>query len=404
MPNPRHDFYKLWAGQTISEIGSRITREGLPLTAVLVLNATATQMGVLAAAGGAAVLLFSLAAGVIADRMRRRPLMIVADLGRAALLATIPLAAAFGAISFLQLLIVAVLTGILTVQFDVAYQSYLPAIVPREDLFEGNRRLSMSSATAEIAGPALTGILIKWITAPIAILLDAISFVFSAISIWAIRTSEPILVPAPHESIWHEASEGARTIANHPVLRALALRSISAFLAFGTFQTLYLLYAIRVLHFNTATLGILISLGGVSSMAGAYFSDRVTRKFGMGQTLVASALLSGVANLLVPLAAHDLHYAALCMGLAQLIGDAGFTIYFVNETTLRQQMVRDDLLGRVNAAMQLASRGVLPLGALLGGLLAGPLGISGALWVASAGVLASTLWLLPIRGAINYNA
>ena len=158
------------------------------------------------------------------------------------------------------------------------------------------------------------------------------------------------------------------------------------------------------MHFNTATLGVLISLGGVSSMAGAYFSARVTRTFGMGKTLVASALLSGVANLLVPLAAHDLHYAALCMGLAQLIGDAGFTIYFVNETTLRQQMVRDDLLGRVNAAMQLASRGVLPLGALLGGLLAGPLGISGALWVASAGVLASTLWLLPIRGAINYNA
>jgi MFS family permease len=397
MPDPQRDFYKLWAGQTISEIGSRITREGLPLTAVFVLNANAAQMGILAAFGSASVLLFGVAAGVIADRKRRRPLMIGADLGRAALLATVPLAALYGKTSFPQLIAVAVLTGILTVQFDVAYQSYLPALVPREDLFEGNRRLGMSAAVAEIAGPTLTGILIRLITAPMAILVDSISFLFSAVSVWAIRTPEPAPVPTQHESLWHEASEGARAIAHHPVLRALALRSISAFLSFGTFQSLYMLYAIRVLQLGTPTLGILISLGGAGSLLGAYFSDRVTQKFGVGNTLIGSALLSGFANLLVPLAAHDLHYAVLCMAAAQLIGDAGFTIYFINETTVRQQAVRDELLGRVNAAMQLASRGILPLGALLGGFIGERFGIPGALWIASIGVLASALWLLPLR-------
>ena len=187
----RNDFLKLWTGQTISEVGSRITREGIPLTALLTLNASVSQMGLLAATGSASILVFSLAAGVVADRLRKRPLMILADLGRGALLALIPIAALTHVLTMPVLLLIAALAGVLTVLFDVAYQSYLPVLVPREELLECNRRLAMSASSAEMLGPALTGVLVQAITAPIAILIDAASFLVSAVSVTVIRKPEP---------------------------------------------------------------------------------------------------------------------------------------------------------------------------------------------------------------------
>lgn len=397
----RLDFFKLWGGQTISEIGSRITREGLPLTAVLILGATPAQMGVLAAASSASVLLFGVAAGVIADRFRRKPLMIGADILRALLLATVPLAAHYGVLGFAQLLMIALAAGILTVQFDVAYQAYLPSLLQSEDLFEGNRRLSMSAATAEILGPAMTGTLVQLITAPIAILFDALSFLVSGLSLTWIRTRETPPVPQVHESLRHEAAEGARAILAHPVLRALATRSMVAFFAMGILYPLYVLYAMRTLHLSTALFGVLISLGGAGALTGAFLSTRLTRRFGLGPTFFATALTTAISTLLIPLAAADLRYGALCLGAAQFFGDAAWTIYNVNETTLRQRVVPENVLGRVNAAMQLASRGVLPLGALTGGLIAAHYGVVIALWIAAAGLLLSCLILLPVRSATH---
>ena len=397
MPDPKRDFRRLWAGQTISEIGSRITREGLPYTALLLLAATPAQMGILAAAGSASVLVFSVAAGVIADRVRRRPLMIAADLARALLLLSIPLAAKLGALSFAQLLGVSVAAGLLTVQFDVAYQSYLPALVPREDLFEGNRRLMMSASAAEILGPGATGVLVQAVGAPFAILIDSVSFLVSAVSVWIIRTPEPEPVPGLHDPLWREASEGARAIARHPVLRALAFRSVVAYFSMGTYFTLYLLYAIRVLHMSTGMLGFTISLGGVGSMAGAWLSKRLT-VFPAGATFLGAALVQASAQFLTPLAASvPPRWAVACMCLSQLIGDAAWTVYYVNATTLRQSLVEAGLLGRVNGAMQLASRGVLPVGALAGGVAAGWIGVAPTLWAGAAGVLVSCLFLLPLR-------
>jgi predicted MFS family arabinose efflux permease len=396
-PPSRHkDFLKLWTGQTISAIGSRITREGIPLTAVLLLGATPWQMGLLAAASSASILVFSLAAGVIADRMRRRPLLIGTDLARAILLTSIPLAAGFGMLSFSLLLGVAVAAGLLTVQFDVAYQSYLPTLLPRDDLFHGNRRLSMSSATAEILGPGITGVLVQAITAPRAILLDGISFVVSAVSLWFIRTPEPEFVPSEHDSLWREASEGARAIARHPILRALALRSVLTYFSIGMFYTLYMLYAIRTLHMTTSVLGFTIALGGVGALGGAWLTKRLA-VFAPENTFTAAAVIQSVAQLLVPTAASAPRFAVLCMGAAQLIGDAAFTVYAVNEITVRQRLTETGLLGRVNGAMQLASGGVLPIGALAGGALAQRIGIPRTLWVGAAGVLLSTFFLWPLR-------
>ncbi len=392
----RSDFLKLWTGQTISAIGSRITREGLPLTAVLMLGATPWQMGLLAAASSASILVFSIVAGVIADRVHRRPLMIGTDLARAALLTSIPLAARFGVLSFGLLLGVSVAAGLLTVQFDIAYQSYLPALLPSDELFEGNRRLTMSAATAEILGPGITGVLVQAITAPIAILLDAVSFVVSAVSLWFIRTPEPESVPAAPESLWREASEGARTIARYPILRVLALRSILTYFSGGMFYTLYMLYAIRTLHMTTSVLGFTIALGGVGALAGAWLTKRLA-VFAPETTFVAAAVTQSLAQMLIPFAASVPKLAVLCMGVAQLVGDAAFTVYAVNEITIRQRLVETRLLGRVNGAMQLASGGVLPLGALAGGVLAEWIGIPRTLWAGATGVLLSTLFLLPLR-------
>jgi predicted MFS family arabinose efflux permease len=401
----RHsDFVKLWSGQTISEVGSRITREGLPLTAVLVLNATPAQMGVLAAIGGGSVLLFSLAAGLLVDRLRRRPVMIAADLGRAAVLATIPVAARSDLLSFSQLLVVIALSGILTVLFDVAYQSYLPALLDSNLLLEGNRRLEMSNALAEVIGPGLTGVLVQLITAPIAILLDALSFVASAVSVWTIRKKE-----APPKRTWElglrqELLAGARAIAAHSILRALALRSMSAFFFLGVMSSLYILYAIRVLHLSTSALGFTIALGGAGSMLGAFVSARVLGRFSLGLSFFATAFITGAVSLFIPLAAHNVRFAVPLLGGAQFLGDGAWTIYLVAETTLKQRVTATSVLGRVNAAMQLASRGVMPMGALVGGFLGAAIAMPATLWIAAVGLLASCLWLLPITRTAKFTS
>ncbi len=396
VPGGERDFRKLWVGQTISEVGSRITREGLPLTAVLLLHASPSKMGILAAVSGASVLAFGAGAGILADRLRRRPIMIICDLGRALLLCSIPVAAWMGMLGFSGLLVVALLAGVLTVQFDVAYQTYLPSLVAREDLLEDNRRLTMSASAAEILGPAMTGVLIQALTAPRAILLDAISFVVSAVSVWAIRTPEPLPERTAHESLAAEAVAGARTVWAHPVLRILALRSMTTFFSMGVFFSLYVIYAMDVLKLSTASLGLTIAMGGVGSLAGAHFSSRLARRYGGLRTLAGAALLSGTVHLLIPAAASMPALAVAFLGAAQLFGDAGWAVSFVNETTLRQQMVDGAVLGRVNAAMQVASRGVLPLGALTAGFMAERIGITSTLWLGCAGALASCLWLFAL--------
>ena len=217
----KDDFRKLWAGQTISALGSRITREGLPLTAVIVLKATALQMSVLSAIGSASVLFFSLGAGIIADRFRRRSIMIAADLGRAALLSMVPALALLHRLSIIHLIVISALAGVLSVLFDVAYQSYLPSLVAPGQLLEGNRLLALSEATAEVLGPSLTGVLVQLITAPLAVLLDAISFVISALSLTSIGTREPGPQPAKAVSARQEIWEGIAAVLSHPALRPL---------------------------------------------------------------------------------------------------------------------------------------------------------------------------------------
>jgi Na+/melibiose symporter-like transporter len=397
----RHpDFLKLWTGQTISELGSRITREGLPLTAVLVLGAQPAQMGFLAATGAASVLLFGLLAGVWADRIKRRPILITADLLRAALLATIPAAAFAQRLSMGQLYVVIALAGFCTVFFDVAYQSYLPSLVKREELLEGNSKLAQSSAVAEIVGPGLTGVLVQLITAPIAILFDALSFVVSAVSVAMIRKREPDSQPSSGSHHWkHETLAGLQFIFSHPLLRPLACFSACGFFFFGFMGTLYVLFAIRTLQLPPAALGLVIGVGGVGAMLGASFSPWITRMLGVGWTFIGTMLLVVVSYTLIVLAHGPLLVATSFLVVQQLFGDMGFAIFSVNALALRQTVAPAHVLGRVNGAMQLLTRGIYPLGALAGGALAQNIGIRATLAAAVTGVALSTVWLIasPLR-------
>jgi predicted MFS family arabinose efflux permease len=390
------DFARLWAGQTISEVGSRISREGLPFTALIVLHASAGQMGILTSISTAAVLVFGLMAGVVVDRLKKRPVMIATDLGRAALLGLIPLAALTHRLTFGVLIVVAALVGILTVHFDVAYQSYLPVLVEREELFESNRRLSTSSSGAELLGPALAGVLVQAITAPLAILVDAVSFLVSAFSVWSIRKPEPEFHERHESPTLRDSLEGLHFIWGHAALRALLLRSTTAFLSMGLFFALYLLNAIRVVHLSTSALGFAIALGGAGGLAGAWLSTRLSRRHGHGATFFLSALFAALGYTFIPLSSQFPRFGFLFLCIQQFFGDMAFTVYVVNETSVRQSLAPANVMGRVNSVMQIASRGMLPFGALSGGFLAERIGIAPTLWISAGGLLLSCLWLLPL--------
>jgi len=315
----RHsDFRKLWAGQAISQLGSGITATALPLAAVLTLSASPAQIGMLSGVNGAAVLGFGLFAGAWADRLRRRPILIAADLGRAAVLATIPLAAAFHRLTMGHLYLAAAAGASLTVLFDVSYQAYLPSLVGAENLLEGNSKLALTESFAGVAGPGITGVLTQLITAPFAILADAASFVCSAISVWLIRKPELPAPRAPHRRIAKEIVEGLGATWSDPILRALTKRTAAASFFLGVFGSLYFLFAIRDLRLSAALLGVVISVGGAASLLGALLSQRLVSQFGFGVTLIASAIVPGLGNLLLPLAHGSIAACAVFLIAAQL--------------------------------------------------------------------------------------
>lgn len=394
------DFVKLWIGQTISAFGSRITRDGLPLIAVMILAASPAQMGVLTAIGSLPTLLFGLFAGAWVDRLRRRPLMIGADLARMALLLTIPLAAITGSLNIALLCVVAAAMGILGLLFDTAYRSVLPSLVERENVLEGNTKLTTTESLAEIGGPALAGVLVQWIGAPLAILIDAVSFVISAISIVLIGQPEP--PPPPRDetkTIWYEIRDGLRLISADRVLRTMAI-GMAARSFFGNFiGTLYALYVIRDLGMSPAVLGFTISCGGIGAVIGSLLAHYIPRHFGLGRALTGALLVGGVVNLLLPLASGPKLLAAGMLIAGQIINDGAMVIFMINELSLRQVIVPERFLGRANATMGFLAEGIAPVGAVLGGLLATIFGQRLTLLFAVLGILGTALWMLrsPIR-------
>ncbi len=376
-----------------------MTRTALPFTAILVLNATPFQMGLLAAADLGSQFLMGLVAGAWVDRLRRRPILIVADLGRAALLGTIPLAAFIGRLSMTHLYAVAFFTGILTIFFDVADQAYLPALIRREDLVEGNSKIAASASVSEVAAFGLGGWLVQWLTGPIAILIDTVSFVVSAAFIGRIRAPEPHPARgAERSTVWDEIVEGMRTVLHTPLLRGIAGCSITASLSFRIFGAVFILYVTRELGFAPGIQGMIWAVGGVSSLVAAVLAGRAAARFGLGPTMVGGVIVMGLSLALLPLARGATLVAVLLL-VAQQVGDGGFAVYDITQTSLRQTITPGPVMGRVNASIRFGVLGAMLAGALIGGALGETIGLRWTLAVAACGVLLSSVWLVfsPVR-------
>jgi MFS family permease len=366
------------------------------LVAVLVLSAGPLQMALLVVSASLAVLLVGLFAGAWVDRLRRRPLLIWADVIRAVLLFSIPAAYLAGVLRIEQLYLVVFLEGCLGALFDAAYPAYVPSLIGVDRVVEGNSKLATSSSLAEIGGPGLAGGLVQAIGAPLAVLVDAISFVVSAISLVLIRGREPQRPPQTSATpIRLEILEGLRLVRRHAVLVPLTLRSIIAHVAGSFYGVLYTIYLIEELHLPPLLLGVVVSAGGVGSLVASFFASRVIARFGFGPALIWTATGASVIGVLTPLAGGPLLLATLMVFLPQLIGDGLQTIESVAELSLIQGVIPDRILGRVNATLEVFSHGVAyPLGALLAAALAGGIGVRGGIAIGWAGMAVSILLLV----------
>jgi len=390
----RHpDFLKLWGAQTISQIGSQITFLALPLTAVLVLGATPAQMGLLTALEGLPALLVGLHAGAVVDRRRRRPILIGSDLGRAGLLALVPLAWLLGVLSIELLFAVAILSALLALFFDVAYQAFLPSVLARERLVEGNGKLELSRTAAEVVGPGLGGGLVQLLQAPVALAADAASFLASAALLARIRVRETLPARAERESVWREIGDGLRVVAGDGRLRAIAgARGVLGFFN-AMLEAVFVLFIATSLGLGPALVGLVFAVGSVGFVVGALFPERAARRLGFGPATAGAVLLVGLSDLLVPLATPSPWVAVPLLAAAQFCFGIGLTLFNVNQASLRQAVVPDRLQGRASATLRVLASALVPLGAVLGGLLGGWIGLRETLILAAAGELLAALWL-----------
>jgi predicted MFS family arabinose efflux permease len=394
-------FRKLWVGQAISKFGSHITSVAMAAVAVLALQATPAQMGVLGTFEGLSALLLGLLAGVWVDRLQRRPILIVADLGRALVLVSIPLAALFSTLSMPQLYVVTGLVGTLTVLYNIAHPSYLPSVVTRADLVRANALIGASDAAAEIAGPSLAGTLVQWLSAPYAISIDVGTYLFSAICLARIHTPEPRPMLHERPNMWREMIEGLRIVIHHPVLRALA-GTTATHRFFGSFiGTIYWLFLVRDLGLSPAIVGVTIGVGGVGAFIGTLVAPRITRRMGVGRTLIASLIVVPLWSgfLLLPITTWPTNAVIGILFVIQLMGDIFWSIFFINVASLRQAAIPTHLLGRASASLDVVGEGATPLGALVGGAVATVIGARWTWLVGAAGILVGSLWLIlsPVR-------
>lgn len=372
------DFLKLWVGEAVSDFGDQITLLAIPLTAVIVLKASAFEMGLLAAAAAAPTALFSLPVGVWVDRLPRRRVLIAADLGRAVALATVPLAFLVGALGLAQLYVVAFIAGTLSVFFIVAYQAYLPGLVGRERLVDANGKLNASGSLAQLAGPGVAGVLVQLFTAPMPVVVDALSFLASVTGLSLIRRPEPSLTPRRRDMV-AEIREGMAGLLGQPILRTLVLCSSITILVFSGQTAIFLLYLSRDVGLPPAVIGLLLAVGSVGALAGALLASTVAGRIGIGPSFIVGAFLAIGVFITRGVAGGPALAIAVTLGAAQLLGYFGASLFNVNGPSLRQALTPPHLLGRVNASYRFLVWGTGPFGALLGGTLGELLGLRTAL-------------------------
>jgi MFS family permease len=390
-----HDFLRLWAAQSTSEFGSQISALAIPWLAAVGLDATPFEFSLLGVLGFLPFILFALPAGVWVDRLRRRPILIVGDGARAVLLAYIPVAWALGILTIWQLLILQFVIGIFTVFFDVAYQSYLPSVVTRSQLVEGNSKLQTTVSGAQIGGPGLAGVLIGVLTAPYAIAIDAVSFALSTLFLIRIRRPETLperVEGAPKPKLLPELKEGLAYVVRHPHLKWIAACTGSSNFCSSIVFSIGVLYMARGLHISSFWAGAIFACMGIGSIVGALTANRFQRAVGVGRAIWIPSIVFAVAGLAWPLATPT--SAVPLLMASMLLFGVSTMAYNITQISLRQAITPERLQGRMNASMRWIVWGTMPLGSLLGGALATAYSMRFALWVGAIGGLFTFLPVL----------
>lgn len=392
------DFLKLWSAETISQFGTQVSLLAVPLVAVVLLDASPFEVALLGTIEFLPFILFSLPAGAWVDRLRRRPILIAGDLGRAISLGSIPIAYELHVLSMQQLYVVGFVSGILTVFFDVAYQSYLPSIVERDQLTEGNSKLEVSRTVAQTAGPAIGGGLIGVLTAPVAIVADSISYLASAAFVFLIRRHEP--TPDRHvdehgrqrEGLRQEVAAGLRYVLGNPYLRGIAASTGTSNLFSSMAFAVFIVYAVRSLGLDAAQLGLIFGLGNLGSLAGALTANRIAARIHLGPTIVWSMFLFTPAMLLIAIAPREFPVPFL-IGSGLLAGFSS-VVYNINQVSFRQAITPGPMQGRMNATMRFIVWGTMPIGSILGGVISTATSVSVAIWLGAIGSFIAVIPLL----------
>jgi len=423
------DFMRLWSAQAISAFGSRITRTALPIIAVSTLGEPSGVVALLSAVYLAPGVVLALFAGGLVDRSRKRRILIAADLLRAAAVASITVAWALGVLSIWHLVVVGASVGAASALFTIADVAYLPTLVEKRQLAEGNAKLEATEAVAEVTGPASAGVLIGALGAPLAVAIDAASYVWSAARLRAIRAVEPVPhacagtragvegagggsagtragvedAPTAESTTWQstrDLRDGMRVIFAHPLVRPVVITFMVWSIAGGFFTALYTLFCLRTLALDEVTFGVVIAMGGGGSPFGALPSRRPVAALGLGRSLIVCATISLAGALLIPLARGSGASALLLLGTHQLVSDCFAVAFVIQAVTLRQTVLPRHMLGRANAAVHVCTAGLLPIAALVAGALAELLSIRDAVWIGVVVGLVAPAFLLPLRRVV----
>ncbi|MBL6852413.1 MAG: MFS transporter [Alphaproteobacteria bacterium] len=388
-------FLRLWAAQTVSSFGARIAREGFAMTAILSIHAAPWELGLLAAFARGPGIVVGFFAGGIVDRTQRRRVMIASDLVRVLLILTIPAAAWLGVLTMLQLYAVAALVGAASVFFDIADHAFLPSLIERENLLDGNAKLGVTDSIAEIGGPALAGTLYQLLTAPFAMLGTSLTYLVSALFLLTVPAKEMPLEKPGRQPRWYEdIAVGLKTVLDEPLVRPTLWMTI-VFTGFGAFfSPLYLMYGLMEIGMSPALMGVTIAMGGVGALFGALLSTTMTRSLGVGGTVVTGGFLYAAFLLLTPLAAGPLWLRTAMMMTGQFGGDAFALAFIIPLTSLQQAVLPRQLLGRTRGMFSVANGAATVIGALVGGALGAWLGARQTLGISVAGIAAAPLFVV----------
>ena len=419
------DFAKLWTAATISLLGTQVSVIAIPFIAVLLLHVPPIQVALLGTLEFLPFLLFTLPAGVWVDRLPRRRILISGDLGRAIMLLSIPIAYGLGVLTIWQLYVVAFVNGVLTVFFDIADQSYLPTVLDRDQLVDGNAKLQASASTAQVIGQPVGGGIVAVLGGPLSVLLDAVSYVASALLIFAIRRTERASRPDPaaaavdakevadapsaganvaaelaaargeprdeRPGLRREVAEGLRFVLGNRYLRSIAASTGTSNLFSSILFSIFPIFVYVNLGLSPETVGLIGGGAGAGALVGALTAGRFANRLKIGRAILASIFLTGPAALLIPVANHDT--ALLLLGASGAIGGWGSTVYNINQVSLRQAITPEPMLGRMNATMRFIVWGTMPIGQVTGGVVATVFNPLAAIWLGAIGGLFAFLWI-----------